>query len=287
MKKEVVKEFLMNDGIGAQMWRKLYAMSFAYENDLVFDDTPITDFLIHESDNINTEDEKNKTIKDFFGLIKNPWEEIKFLDSDEYELCLRVGAGLKDTQGMVREGSGFLKSAVNFSNISGKNNSIVIHVRRGNITKENPRWIDDSIYDNILDNINLLVDKFNMDNPEIIILTDEIKSNKMYVPMNQDQSLIWARQGIPLTDDGGYMIYSSNFESIANKYPNVKIINNLNTIDSFLLMARSEVLIVSRSAFSQCAGLLSKNNVIGMFNSANSFANQKGVISKNGNIVLY
>ena len=61
LQKIKVKEYVLMDGIGAQLWRKIYAMSYAKHNSLVFEDTPITDFLVHESDKINNDEEKKRT----------------------------------------------------------------------------------------------------------------------------------------------------------------------------------------------------------------------------------
>ena len=82
-KPEVVKEVFMQDGIGAQIWRKLYCMSYAKYYNLLFEDTPITDFLIHESDKVHNEEEKIEFINKFNTMLKNPWESIDFSNKDK------------------------------------------------------------------------------------------------------------------------------------------------------------------------------------------------------------
>jgi len=44
---EIVQEFRTTDGLGAMMWKKIYAMSYAYHHKLLFQDTPFEWFLVH------------------------------------------------------------------------------------------------------------------------------------------------------------------------------------------------------------------------------------------------
>jgi hypothetical protein len=278
-----VKEFLLNDGIGSQVWRKLYAMSYAKHNGLVFEDTPITDFSIHESDNINNEKEKQELILKFSSLIYNPW---KGLDFSEYELSKSVGAGVPESQGVIKDKE-FMSSATDFNLIKEFDNSIVIHIRRGDVIKENPRWIDEDVYVNILKNIKEVIDKFDMNNPRVIVLTDAPDEDKVYKPINDYQKSLWNQPYLHEDENGGYITKSFNFDLLKKEYQNLEVINRLDTYDSFLLMLRAKVLFVSRSAFSQSAGLLSKNNVFEMFSSYNGFANSVGTVTESGDIVFY
>lgn len=279
-----VKEFLMGDGIGAQVWRKVYAMAYAKHHNIDFEDTPITDFLIHESDNISTKEEKDKMILDFSSLIKNPWSDVKFDDS--YVLCREIGAGLPETQG-ISQSKDFIKSAVHFNTINESDNMIVIHLRRGNVIKENPRWIDEDVYVNILKSIDSISSQFNMTNPAVIILTDAPDEDKVYVPIDDYQKSLWEQPYLYKNEDGGYITKSFNFDALRKEFPKLKVVNKLNTYESFLLMLRAKVLIVSRSAFSQSAGMLSRNNVIDMFGCVNGFANSKGHVGSTGNVSFY
>lgn len=281
-----VKEYILNDGIGAQMWRKLYAMSYAKHYGLVFEDTVITDFLIHESDQIYNEEQKHYLINRLFSLIDNPWKHLEFLNDNEYVLSNNVGAGLAESQGVTQH-SDFLVSASDFSNVTDCDNSIVIHIRRGNVTQENPRWIKDEVYINILKNINLVIEKFEMQNPKIIILTDAPDKEKYYKPISNSQKDMWQQPYLNPNEFGEYVTTSLNFEFIKNEFPNVEIINRLDVYNSFLLMIKAKVLFVSRSAFSQSAGLLSKNNVFGMYECINGFKNMSGLVDQNGDIVFY
>lgn len=281
-----VKEFVIGDGIGAQIWRKVYAMAYAKHYSLDFDDTPITNFLIHESDQISTDEEKNKMILNFASIIDNPWADIDFSNKDEYYLCDSIGAGLAETQGIVQN-KDFIKAATSFNKIKDCDNSIVIHIRRGNVIKENPRWIDEHVYINLFKNINLIVKKFNMQDPDIIVLTDAPDEDKTYVPIDDYQKNLWNQPYLYEDENGGYITKSFNFDVLKKEFPKLKVVNRLNTFDSFLLMLKAKVLVVSRSAFSQSAGMLSHNNVIDMFDCVNGFANSKGCIDKNGNISFY
>ena len=284
--KAKVKEFILGDGIGAQVWRKVYAMAYAKHYGLDFHDTPITDFLIHESDRINTKEEKDKMILDFASIINNPWSHIDFDNSDEYFLCESIGAGLPSSQGISQDRD-FIKAATFFNNITDCDNSIIIHLRRGNVIQENPRWIDEDVYINIFKSIDLIVQHFNMKDPDVIILTDAPDENKTYIPVDEYQKSLWNQPYLHADENGGYMIKSFNFDALSKDFPSIKIVNKLNTFDSFLLMLRAKVLIVSRSAFSQSAGMMSHNNVIEMFGCTNGFANSKGYVDNHGNITFY
>lgn len=281
-----VKEYIINDGIGAKIWRKIYAMSYAKHNNIVFEDTPITDFLIHESDKVYNQEEKKDLIGKLLSLINNPWATVNFLNNEDYVVCNRVGAGLIENQG-ITDHKDFLCSATDFNNIKDSDNSIVIHIRRGNVTKENPRWIEDRVYINLLKNMGSVVEKFNMVSPRIIILTDAPDKEKYYTPIDNSQKELWQQPYLNPTESGSYITNSMDFESLKTACPNIEIINNLGTYESFLLMIRAKVLIVSRSAFSQSAGLLSNNHVFEMFECFNGFKNTYGSVDQNGEIVFY
>ena len=64
--RHVVEEFHTTDGIGAMLWKKIYAMCYAYKYNLLFKDKPFNWFLIHPSD--NAEDER--VYYDIFGHRK-------------------------------------------------------------------------------------------------------------------------------------------------------------------------------------------------------------------------
>jgi hypothetical protein len=281
-----VKEFLMGDGIGAQIWRKVYAMSYSRYHGLVFENTPITDFLVHESDNVYSNQEKQEVIDNFSLLIYNPWQGLDFSNQNEYSLSPGIGAGMPESQG-INHDKYFISSATAFNKIKEIDNSIVIHIRRGNVIKENPRWIDDSVYVNIFKDLNSIVQKFNMVDPDVIILTDAPDEDKYYTPIDEYQKSLWNQPHLNKESDGSYITKSFNFDLLRTHYPSLKVINQLNTYDSFLLMLKAKVLIVSRSAFSQSAGMLSHNNVFEMFGCQNGFKNATGFIDENGQISFY
>jgi len=285
-KQEVVKEFIIEDGIGAQLWRKVYAMSYAKHNNLLFEDKPITDFLIHESDKVFTEEDKKDFIKNFTEIIINPWAEIDFSDKDNFFISKEIGAGIPETQGILTERKDFTKNAPEFSNVSETDNNVVIHIRRGNVIKENPRWIDEEVYLKMLKDLPKMLNILKFSPERVIVLTDASNSNKKYKPISELQSKKWDQPYLYANENGEFETTSLNFDELRKAYPGVEIINNLNTQDSFKLMLKAKLLIVSRSAFSQVAGLLSKNYVIDMFDSHNGFANSVAKVERNGNIVV-
>jgi len=283
-KQQLVKEFIIEDGIGAQLWRKIYAMSYAKYHGLVFQDTPITNFLIHESDKVSSEEEKQEFIKNFSSIIDNPWKDYNFEDLSNFVLCDKVGAGLPITQGIIPSLQNFTKLAPTFSNIDGTNNEVVIHIRRGNVIKENPRWIDEDVYINLIKSIPGMLDKLNISVNQISIITDASDSNKLYKPINDDQMHKWNQPYLNRDENGYFPVTTINFELLKNAVNNVEIYNNLSTYDAFIKMVKAKVLIVSRSAFSQTAGLLSKHVVIDMFDSHNQFMGSSGIVNRDGTI---
>ena len=116
---------------------------------------------------------------------------------------------------------------------------------------------------------------------------DEQDEEKYYTPIGDSQKQMWSQPYLNPNESGSYITASLNFESIKYVYPDIKIVNNLGTYDSFLLMLKAKVLVVSKSAFSQSAGLLSKNNVFEMFGCFNGFKNASGLIDSNGVINFY
>lgn len=286
-KTKIVKEFPITDGIGAQIWRKLYAMSYAKENGLIFEDTKIKNFHIHESDNINNEEEKQELIKKFYSILNIPKSENIFDYTNGYEICKEVGLGLPESQGVILNNTEFLKQAVAFSNVLDTDNSIVIHIRRGDVIEENPRWIEEDIYVNVIKSMDDIIAIYGLEDPDVIILTDAPDEEKLYKPINQEQADLWNQPYLYSNSAGEYISTSFNFDRLKENYPSLKIINRLGTFDSFLLMLRAKILFVSRSAFSQSAGLLSKNNVFEMFDSYNGFCNSVGTVTSSGEVIFY
>lgn len=275
-KPEVVKEVFLQDGIGAQIWRKLYFMSYAKYYNLLFENTPITDFLIHESDKVHSEEEKIEFINKFNTILKNPWKDIDFSNKDNFILSEKVGLGyekLNLNAGIVPGPWPFLEVAKKFSTIDKTENSVVIHIRRGNVIPENPRWVDESVYIKMLEQLPEFLEKINFVPERVVILTDAPDSNKKYKPINQNQLDKWRQPHLYKDANDSFDTVSIDFELFKNAYPGLEILNNLDTYTAFNMMIMSKVLITGRSAFSQSAGLLSKNTVISIDNFCNSFKN--------------
>ena len=275
-KQEVVKEVFMQDGIGAQLWRKIYVMSYAKYYNLLFEDTPITDFLIHESDMVSTEEERLEFINKFNKILKNPWKDVDFSNKDSFFISEKVGLGyekLHTNAGVIPWPWPFLEVAKDFSNIDGTENNVVIHIRRGNVIPENPRWVEESIYIEMLNQLPDFLEKLKFIPERVIILTDASDANKKYKPINQNQLDKWRQTHLYKDENDSFETTSINFDLFRNAYPGLEILNNLDTYTAFNLMAKAKVLITGRSAFSQSAGLLSKNIVIPIDKFKDSFKN--------------
>ena len=275
-KPEVVKEVFLQDGIGAQIWRKLYFMSYAKYYNLLFENTPITDFLIHESDKVYNEEEKIKFIDKFNTMLKNPWESIDFSNKDNFILSEKVGLGYEKlylNAGIIPWPWPFLEVAKEFSTIDKTENNVVIHIRRGNVISENPRWVDESVYIEMLKQLPDFLEKIKFTPNRIIILTDAPDTNKKFKPINQNQLDKWRQPYLHKDENDSFDTISIDFELFKNAYPGVEILNSLDTYTAFNMMVMAKVLITGRSAFSQSAGLLSKNIVIPIDDFRNSFKN--------------
>lgn len=275
-KPEVVKEVFLQDGIGAQIWRKLYFMSYAKYYNLLFEDTPITDFLIHESDKVHNEEEKIEFINKFNTMLKNPWESIDFSNKDNFALSEKVGLGYEKLHlnaGIIPGPWPFLEVAKGFSTIDKTENNVIIHIRRGNVIPENPRWVDESVYLEMLQQLPGFLEKINFVPEKVIILTDAPDSNKKYKPINQNQLDKWRQPYLHKDANDSFDTISIDFDLFRNAYPGIEILNNLDTYTAFNMMIMAKVLITGRSAFSKSAGLLSKNTVIPIDDFLNSFKN--------------
>jgi hypothetical protein len=273
-KPEVVKEVFLQDGIGAQLWRKLYLMSYAKYYNLLFEDTPITDFLIHESDKVHNEEEKIEFINKFNTIIKNPWANIDFSNQDNFILSEKVGLGYEKLHlnaGVAPGPWPFLEVAKEFSTIEKTENNVVIHIRRGNVIPENPRWVEESVYVDMLQRLPNFLKKLNIVPDRVIILTDAPDSNKKFKPINQNQLDKWRQEHLYKDENDSFDTISIDFKLLKDAYPGIEILNNLDTYTAFTMMMMAKVLITGRSAFSQAAGLLSKNTVLSIDNYGNSF----------------
>jgi hypothetical protein len=291
---EVVQEFRTTDGLGAMIWKKVYAMSYAYRHKLLFQDTPFEWFLVHESDRVNNREEYKFIMNQFNQLLFNPWSDINFDKITDKFISKRIGKGLGTTHhgpGFV-EKIGFLLDAPIFNKVKNDDtNNIVIHLRRGNAIPENPRYHADEFYINLLSQITMLFDKFNMGTPEVIICTDAPDTPKTFKPNDElsqtdsfGQAWMWNQPYLHKDENGEYPVTSANFDEFRKVYPSVKIVNTLSTYDSFLLMLRAKVLITANSAFSQSAGLLSHNRVISINDAV--YRNRVGRLDNSGNISI-
>jgi len=270
-KQEVVKEVFMQDGIGAQLWRKIFCMSYAKYHNLLFEDTPITDFLIHESDKVYSEEEKIKFMDKFNTILKNPWKDIDFSNKDNFVVSDKFGLGYNKNAGITDYPWPFLGVAKEFSTIEETENNVVIHIRRGNVVPENPRWVDESVYVDMLKRLPNTLEKLNIVPDRVIILTDASDTNKKFKPINQNQLDKWKQDYLHKDENDSFETTSINFELLKDAYPGIEILNNLDTYTAFTMMVMARLLIPGRSAFSQAAGLLSKNTVLSIDNYGNSF----------------
>jgi len=241
-----IKEEYIPDGIGAQLFRKIVVKSYADAIGEEYYNDTIKDFLIHESDNIKTEDEKNKIIEQFNNLISHT--NSKDMNYDIKEIS-------------TNEINSSMLTNFNFLNIETiKENRIVIHIRRGNVIPTNPRWIDEERYVELIENIDNISKLFSLENPDIFILTDSpVNTNKFKPYEKQDD--YWKQEHLVADSNGEYPLTSIN----PDNFPNVKIINNMGTYESFLFMLNSAVIVPSWSAFSKAASLLTKNSYVDIF----------------------
>jgi len=286
---EVVKEFPTMDGLGAMLWKKIYAMSYAKHHNKLFEDTPIKWFLIHSSDKVESEDDPKygQMLDKFNNLLLNPWKDIDFDSIPDKILCPHVGLGWPWEPGINGE-TDYLESAPAFNRFADTvHNSIVIHIRRGNAIPENPRYTPDEFYFNVLKDIPKIIDDLKLDNPRVIITTDST-NGKLYTPIGEDQ-IRMNRQPFLYNDEAGrYKTTTIDIDLLKSAYPNVEIVDDLDTYDAFILMLTAKVLIVGSSSFSQCAGLLSTNMVISMPNKENMntvwniFKNKVGQLNELG-----
>lgn len=286
---EVVKEFPTDDGLGAMLWKKIYAMSYAKYHNKLFEDTPFKWFLIHSSDKVKSEDDPKyaEMLDKFNNILLNPWKDIDFDSIPDKTLCPHVGLGWPWEPGINGE-TDYLQSAPEFNKFSDTvHNSIVIHIRRGNAVPENPRYTEDKFYFNLLKDIPKIIEDLQLDNPRVIITTDAT-NGELYTPVGEKQKMFNCQPFLYKDEFGRYPTTGIDIDLLKSAYPNIEIIDDLDTYDAFILMLTAKVLIVGSSSFSQSAGLLSTNMVIAMQNkenmnpSWNIFKNKVGQLDKWG-----
>jgi hypothetical protein len=262
----IVKEFKTVDGLGAMLWKKLYAMCYAYEKGLLFEDTEVLEYIVHPSDMVYEEKDVLLLSKSFFSIINNPWENIDFKTIPFKKICEEAGEGFNErAQAGInyRIGPSILLNAPVFNLNKNKNNNIVIHIRRSNATEINPRYTGDEFYFNVLKQIPEISRLAGLSDPEVIICTDAPDKETMYKPVNEFQQNMWNQPFLERDQNGFHLLKSIEFDLYREILPNIKFVNNLGPVDSMTMMLEAGVLIVANSSFSQSAGLLSNNNVIG------------------------
>lgn len=286
---EVVKEFPTDDGLGAMLWKKIYAMSYAKYHNKLFEDTPFKWFLIHSSDKVKSEDDPKyaEMLEKFNNILLNPWKDIDFDSIPDKTLCPHIGLGWSHPPGIIHE-TDFLDYAPAFNKFSDTvHNSIVIHIRRGNAVPENPRYTEDEFYFNLLKDIPKIIEDLQLDNPRVIITTDAT-NGELYTPVGEKQKMFNCQPFLYKDEFGRYPTTGIDIDLLKSAYPNIEIIDDLDTYDAFILMLTAKVLIVGSSSFSQSAGLLSTNMVIAMQNKGNmnpawnTFKNKVGQLDKWG-----
>lgn len=262
---KVVRENNIVDGIGAMMLRKFDAMTYAEMKDIPFVDKPLTNFMIHPSDKIYTQSQKIQFLNKFTNLykIQDKWIDYQNLEDSEIEDAFDTSGNL-----VIMSPAAHVEYCIKkFINIEYKeNNNIVFHVRRSNVIQDNWRWIDETEYIDIIKNhLDILISKFRIFNPNIIILTDSVKNQNAYNPIGViggKEWWKWNQEWLVPDKDGKFPLTSIDFDLIKKELPHVQVISDMDTFDSLMLMANAKVLFQSRSAFSRLGGILSKNIVI-------------------------
>jgi hypothetical protein len=291
----VVKEFSTVDGLGAMLWKKLYAMCHAYEHKLLFQDKEILKYIVHPSDMVSGEREAILLAKRFFSIIDNPWKNVDFDTIPFKEICKDAGEGFRYVEAAgTNYGSGpsVLLNAPVFNLNKKKNNNIVIHIRRSNAVEINPRYTDDNFYFNLLKQIPKISEIAGLVNPEVVICTDAPDKETLYKPVSQFQKEMWTQPYLEPNKDGFHVLKSIDFDLYKEILPNIKFVNNLDPVESMNMMIEAGVLVVSNSSFSQSAGLLSHNSVIGTHQKDginplyNNFKNRIAGLDHLGNLII-
>lgn len=289
---KIIQEFHTTDGIGAMLWKKIYAMCYAYKYKMLFKDRPFNWFLIHPSDHADDERIYYDILYKFNHILYNPWKNINF-DSFEWELSDQIGQGAP-APGFADHHDFLLEAPVFNKNIQDNSNSVVIHMRRGNAVQHNPRFTHETVYVNILNQIDSICSQLDITNPRVILLTDAPDYDTSYMPSKYDmkQYNMWHQPWLDKNENGEWPLVSIDWKLIVDAYPPIIIENKLSTYESFMLMLNAKLLIPAYSAFSQSAGLLTHNKVLawppkeGMDDQMNLFRNNVGFIDMFGNISL-
>jgi hypothetical protein len=261
MAKSIVRENIIVDGIGGQAYRKLLAMCFAKENNLLFENIPFFDIMIHPSDKINTDWDKGHLIKTFNSFIKDEWKDINFDKKDYLKI---VQQDFNSSDKFIDQDGGFwyltdLGKSYGPELINHETNTkevATFHIRRSNAMPGNPRYISDEDYVEI---IKVVLNSYGSGLKPVII-TDSIGVDKFY-PITKQKDY-WHQTFLNENNDGSYNLSSINKEFFVKKFPNIEIIDSLSPLDSVKYMLNSKILVTFVSAFGHIAGLTTSNKTI-------------------------
>lgn len=293
---EVVREYRTEDGLGAMLWKKIYAMSYARAHNKLFQDVPWDWFLIHPSDRVDDEEDPmyEELLHKFNNVLLNPWRDVDFSSLRDAVLCPHVGEGASERGGWADEPNDYcLRLAPNFNKFDGVHNSVVIHIRRGNVVPENPRWIPDTFYVEVLKNLSATTEQLGLHNPRVVVLTDSSSRRYRPSPLSARQVKMWGQPYLHADNDGFYPQTVADFSQLRRVCPELWIMDSLPTYEAFELMVTAAVLVPGNSSFSQAAALLSKNKVVTIptsmqsSGSYNSFAGTVGRFDEQGKLCLF
>ena len=279
---------LMHDGIGAQLSRIIDIFHISRIWNVAFMNSPIEDIVRTPTDSWQTESEKKQFLTevntafqypsncpDSVQKIRNCTRLTKFILLKSFMLsyCLRKNTLLKVLAVHSAPGRGFRAKPDILSlppkyrkNLKANNNGylIVAHIRKVHTSngKAQSRGLDISYYVELINRV--IGDLGDKPNYSVSILTDypqfdlshsiatESEEGKRYWQLSSKEIL---EENVEIEGlDIKEMFFASN--------PHVRVTHGGNALDSLETMARSDILIVSRSALSAVGSYLNYNGMV-------------------------
>lgn len=264
------------DGLGAQMQRQVSICALAHHLGINFIHSPILDIELQPTDNIKSYSDylyqanslfdyssfENPRNFDFqvsyvrLGLAQIVFRSLQsYLSKREMLICVFEIYQLVDANpDIVRRLSPLLLAKIDMEKIESK--QCIIHHRQGagNFTIYPGQSITRELR---LENYIQVINRLKLRNDFggfLTLLTDAPEEDFLYTPLLQS-SFDWRK--MPTFRNESILIHSQDFESI-NKIHDLtfEVIRGGNPIESFKLMLKCKVLIISRSSFSYLPALL-------------------------------
>ena len=284
------------DGIGAQVIRIIDVYSLSKHFKMGFVNSPILQFDSSPGDNLNTPEEKLNFISelnDFFNLKDHSCNKTHLVRKLNYSRVFRLPGALSSFFILKKFLSYFLRRhelliinnpyslTLKYPNIRShfiqssrirtlnSNNDgisrIHVHIRRGFISKNtlSNRFTPTSWYLSILLPIQVALDNLGVKH-EFTIHTDVHEGNIQWASSGVSaETMMYLQNGGNVVDeDSNFTLDYEDFSISLSDLKVMKIVTELNPLESWKLMQEADILVIGKSSFSFVGALLNQTALV-------------------------